>query len=117
MLGSGVVAALGFLLMPRTQRLPFPIIVLLLSMLEMAHTTCFTCTIAAVNNVCCRYPNMGAGRSAESTSRVNVTIESAAKALGPALGGALYAYTIAQPMPPTWPNALVLYFVAASAHS
>ena len=110
MLGSGVVAALGFLLMPRTQRLPFPIIVLLLSMLEMAHTTCFTCTIAAVNNVCCRYPNMRG-----AINGVNVTIESAAKALGPALGGALYAYTIAQPMPPTWPNASVLYFGGVGA--
>jgi hypothetical protein len=41
---------------------------------------------------------------------VNVTVESTAKALGPALGGALYAFSIARKMPAHWPNASIVYF-------
>lgn len=104
---SGVAQGVALLALPRTQLAPFWVVVALNAALEMANVTCFTCTITAVNNVCARYPHKRG-----QINGVNVTVESAAKACGPALGGSLYAWTIARSMPSGWPNASVVYFSA-----
>jgi len=106
MLCSATLQALAVMALPCSRRAPFGAIVLLNAVVEMSTTTCFTCTISAVNNVCARYPHQRG-----AINGVNVTVESMAKALGPTLGGSLYAWAIAQPVPARWPvNASILYF-------
>ena len=58
-----------------------------------------------MNNVCAAFPHQRG-----SVNGVTVTIESAAKALGPALGGSLYSWALEQRMPEGWPNPSKAYF-------
>ena len=110
MMASASAQALAVLVLPRLQSAPFVLVVLLAALLELATTTCFTSTIAAVNNVCSRFPHKRG-----AINGVNVTVESAAKAVGPALGGGLYAWTIARELPPSWPSASIVYFLGFAA--
>ena len=105
MIGSAAVQMAMLLSLPRMQGAPFLLIIIVQATLQMANTTTFTCTIAAVNNVCSAYPDKRG-----AINGVSVTVESTAKALGPGLGGSLYAWAIAHDVPDGWPNASVLYF-------
>ena len=97
-----------FALIPHTVGSPFVVSVALQSLLNMTTTTAFTCTISAVNNVCARFPHRRA-----SVNGVMVTLESGAKALGPAVGAPMYAWAIAHlrdRLPPGSPNASIISF-------
>lgn len=107
MVASSVLQTVLLLVLPRCQHAPFALIVVLQAAVQMANQTCFTSTITAVNHVCSRFPHRRG-----AINGVTVTIESAAKALGPALGGTLYSWALAQPVPASLPNASVLYFAA-----
>ena len=110
MLASALLQMLTLILLPCLQSAPFILIVIINAVLEVSNVTCFTCTIAAVNNVCSRFPHKRG-----AINGVNVTVESAAKAMGPALGGGLYAWTIARELPPNWPSASIVYFLGFAA--
>ena len=105
MIGSALVQFAAIVALPRLQFAPFACVVLLHAILNVANTTCFTTTISAVNNICSRYPHQRG-----AINGVSVTVESAAKALGPGLGGSLYAWAVAQRVPAGFPSASVLYF-------
>ena len=80
--------------LPRMQGAPFALVALAQTLIQCANATSFSCTIAAVNNVCARYP-----RRRGAVNGVMVTGESIAKALGPGLGGPLYAFAISKALP------------------
>ena len=104
---SGIVQLCCVFMLPRMQGSPFVLIVLVNAAQVVANSTCFTSTIAAVNNVCSQYPHKRG-----AINGVNVTVESCAKSFGPSLGGSLYSWAIGRRAPPGWPNASVLYFSA-----
>lgn len=96
--------------LPRMQGAPFALVALAQTLIQCANATSFSCTIAAVNNVCARYP-----RRRGAVNGVMVTGESIAKALGPGLGGPLYAFAISKALPAGWPNGSILYFTGLGA--
>ena len=96
--------------LPRLQGAPFALIALAQTLIQCANATSFSCTIAAVNNVCARHP-----RRRGAVNGVMVTGESIAKAMGPGLGGPLYAFVISKDLPAGWPNGSILYFSGLGA--
>ena len=108
-ISAGLVQSCCVLILPRLQSAPFALVVLVNCVLQVANTTCFTSTIAAVNNVCCQYPNKRG-----AINGVTVTVESCAKSFGPSLGGSLFSWAIANGTPDGWPKASVVYFSALS---
>ena len=111
MIASSALQCVMITALPCSRGAPFALLVVLNAILQGANTTCFTCTIAAVNNVCSRFPHKRG-----AINGVNVTVESTAKSFGPSLGGSLFAWAISQQplLPPGMPNASIIYFSCIS---
>ena len=104
--GASVVGALALLALPQTSAWPAYAIAPLVAAQSAALNTGCTASVAMTNHAAAAHPT-----AVGALNGVVVTVESVAKALGPALGAPLFAAAItARPLAAGWPSGALLSF-------